>query len=128
MGRIVAQVRITNALDPSHEIHCDALVDTGAAPLVLPRAWRERLGKLGTSQTEEFETADQRTVSGEVVGPVQIQIEGFRPIYDEVVFLDMEPAEGHYEPLVGYVILEKSKAAVDMVGHRLVPVKYIDLK
>jgi len=38
MGGIVAQVRITNALDPSHEIQCAALVDTGAAPLVLPKA------------------------------------------------------------------------------------------
>lgn len=128
MGRIIAQVRITNALDPSHDIHCDAFVDTGAAPLVLPRAWRDRLGKLGTSYTEEFETADQRTISGEVAGPVQIQIEGFRPIHNEVVFLDMEPIDGHYEPLLGYIILEQSKAAVDMVGHRLVPVKYMDLK
>jgi len=128
MGRIIAQVRIANPLDPSHEIQCDALVDTGAAPLVLPRAWRDRLGKLGASQTEEFELADQRTISGEVAGPVQIQIEGFRLIHSEVVFLDMEPTAGRYEPLLGYIILEQSKAAVDMVGHRLVPVKYLDLK
>jgi predicted aspartyl protease len=128
MGRIIAQVRITNALDPSHEIHCDALVDTGAAPLVLPKAWRDQLGVLGSSQTKEFELADQKTISGEVAGPVQIQIEGFRPVYNEVVFLDMEPVEGRYEPLLGYLILEQSSVAVDVVGHRLVPVKYMDLK
>jgi predicted aspartyl protease len=128
MGRIVAQVHITNALDPSYEIHCDALVDTGAAPLVLPKAWRDRLGQLGTSRIKEFETADQRIVSGEVVGPVQIRVEGFQPIYNEVVFLDMEPIEGGYEPLLGYLILEQAQVVVDMVGHRLVPVKYIDLK
>ncbi|MGH7965511.1 MAG: aspartyl protease family protein [Candidatus Binatia bacterium] len=128
MGRIITQVRITNALDPSSEIRCDALVDTGAAPLVLPRAWRDRLGKLASSQTQEFEVADQRIISGEVAGPVQIQIEGFRSIHNEVVFLDMEPVEGRYEPLVGYLILEQSLAAVDMVGHRLVPVKHFDLK
>lgn len=128
MGRIITQVRITNALDPSHEIRCDALVDTGAISLVLPKAWKERLGTLGSSQAEEFETIDQRTVSGEIAGPVQIQVEGFRSIYDEVVFLDMQPVEGRYEPLLGYVVLEKSKALMDMVGHRLVPVKYFDLK
>ena len=128
MGCIAAQVRITNALDPSHEIRCDALVDTGAISLVLPKAWRDRLGTLGSFQAEEFETADQRTVSGEIAGPVQIQVEGFRSIYDEVVFFDMQPVEGHYEPLIGYVVLEKSKAVVDMMGHRLVPVKYFDLK
>lgn len=33
-----------------------------------------------------------------------------------------------YEPLLGYIILEQAQAAVDMLGHRLVPVKYIDMK
>jgi len=128
MGRILAQVRITNAFDSSHEIRCDALVDTGAAPLVLPKAWQDRLGNVGTSRTRECETADQRIVTGEVAGPMQIQIEGFQPIHNEVVFLDMEEMEGRHEPLVGYLILEQSQVAVDMIGHRLIPVKYVDLK
>ncbi len=34
----------------------------------------------------------------------------------------------NYEPLLGNVILEQAQAAVDMLGHRLVPVKYIDMK
>jgi hypothetical protein len=40
----------------------------------------------------------------------------------------MQRANGGCEPLLGYIILEQSRAAVDMVGHRLVPVKYMDLK
>ena len=32
------------------------------------------------------------------------------------------------EPLLGYVILEQAQAAVDMLGHRLVPVPYVDMK
>jgi len=40
----------------------------------------------------------------------------------------MEPTNGRYEPLLGYIILEQSRAAIDMVGHRLVQVKYMDLK
>jgi hypothetical protein len=40
----------------------------------------------------------------------------------------MEPANGEYEPLIGYLILEQSQAAVDMLGHRLVLVKHLDLK
>jgi hypothetical protein len=40
----------------------------------------------------------------------------------------MQPQDGGYEPLVGYIVLEQSRAAVDMVGHRLVPVKHFDLK
>jgi hypothetical protein len=75
-----------------------------------------------------LETATQETVEGEMCGPVRIQIEGFLSIYNEVLFLDMQPDNGEYEPLIGSVILEKSQAAVGMLGHRLVPVKQMDLK
>jgi hypothetical protein len=40
----------------------------------------------------------------------------------------MEPEDGIYEPLVGYIVLESSQASMDMIGHRLVPVKHLDLK
>ena len=33
-----------------------------------------------------------------------------------------------YDPLVGYLVLEQSQAAVDMLGHRLVRVDKLDLK
>jgi hypothetical protein len=128
MERIVASVKIENPSDPNARIRCDAFVDTGYAFLVLPSAWRDRLGKLDDLGKIQLETATQETVEGEVCGPVRIQIEGFRPIYNEVLFLDMKPENGEYEPLIGYVILEQSQAAVDMLGHRLVAVKRMDLK
>lgn len=40
----------------------------------------------------------------------------------------MEDEDGEYEPLLGYTPLEMCGAAVDMLGHRLVHAKYIDLK
>jgi predicted aspartyl protease len=128
MGRIVAQVTVANALEPERQIRFDALVDTGASLLVLPRAWKDRLGELPASSTVEMETADQRSVTSEVCGPVRIEVEGFRPIYSEVAFLDMHPADGTYEPLLGYVVLEQAGIAVDMLGHRLVKAKHMDLK
>ena len=128
MGRIVASVKIENLAEPETKIRCDALVDTGASYMVLPSAWRERLGRLEEIAKVSLETATQAVVEGTICGPVRIQIEGFRPIYNEVLFLDMEPANGDYEPLIGYIILEQAQAAVDMVGHRLVPVKSMDLK
>ena len=128
MGRIVSSVRIENATDPSQSIRCDALVDTGASHMVLPSAWKDRLGELPGQEMIELETATQETARAEVCGPVKIQIEGFRPIYSEVVFLDMQPDDGQYEPLIGYIVLEQSQAAVDMLGHRLVLVKRMDLK
>lgn len=123
MGRIVTPVRIENALDSSRRFLCDALVDTGASHLVLPTAWKDRLGAMALTQEVDMETATQDTVKAEICGPVKVQIEGFRPIHTEVMFVEMRPEDGRYEPLVGYIVLEQSQTAVDMLGHRLVPVK-----
>lgn len=128
VGRIITPVTITNALDASKEITCCGLVDTGAATLVLPSAWKGRLGSLQSVRTVEMETADQRMIRGEVCGPVRVQIEGFDPVLTEVVFLDMEPVNGTHEPLIGYIVLEQSQAAVDMVNHRLIKGRALDLK
>ncbi|HEY3037835.1 MAG TPA: hypothetical protein VGJ66_03810 [Pyrinomonadaceae bacterium] len=40
----------------------------------------------------------------------------------------MKPTDGEYEPLIGYIVLEQSLAAVDMLGYRLVNIKHMDLK
>ena len=128
MGRIIASVKIDNASDVSKSLSCEALVDTGASLMVLPTAWKDRLGVLEAGVEVEVETATQEIVRAEVCGPVRIQIQGFRPIFNEVAFIEMKPANGDYEPLIGYIILEQSQAAVDMQGHRLVPIKHMDLK
>jgi predicted aspartyl protease len=128
VGRISVKVRIRNLLEEGHILTCDALVDTGAGHMVLPQTWKDRLGNLPTVRHIDCETADQKLVRGEVCGPVEIRLEGFDPIYGEVLFLNMEPEDGVYEPLVGYIVLEQAQAAVDMLGHRLVHVKKSDLK
>ena len=128
VGRIVASVTIENAADLSKALTCDALVDTGASLMVLPSAWKERLGKLEFLTEIEVETATQERVAAEVCGPVRIQIEGFRAILNEVAFVEMKPERGEYEPLIGYIVLEQSLAGVDMISHRLVHLKHFDLK
>lgn len=128
MGRIAAFVTVHNPSDPDKRIECDALVDTGPSHMILPLAWRGRLGDLKQLAEVELQIADQTLRKGLVCGPVQIQVEGFRPIFTEVVFVEMKPEDGHYEPLIGYLVLEQAQAAVDMMGHRLVHVKTLDLK
>lgn len=128
VGRIVASVTIENAADLSLALRCEALVDTGASLMVLPGAWKDRLGKLDFSTEIEVETATPETVKGEICGPVRIQIEGFRAILNEVAFVEMKPNRGEYEPLIGYIVLEQSLAGVDMISHRLVHIKHFDLK
>nr|VFK17780.1 MAG: hypothetical protein BECKLFY1418C_GA0070996_103528 [Candidatus Kentron sp. LFY] len=128
MGKITANVSITNLFDREVRIRCDAFVDTGSAHMVLPSAWKERLGNLDTIETVDCEIATQQLVKGDICGPVEIKIEGFRPIYSEILFLDMTPADGIYEPLIGYIVLEQAQAAVDMLRHRLLHVGKVDLK
>lgn len=128
MGRIITPVSIANARNAEFRILCDALVDTGASHMVLPLAWKHKLGEIELIETTEVELADQSALAAEICGPVKIQIEGFRHIYTEVLFIDMKPEEGIFEPLVGYIVLEQCQAGIDMVGHRLVHTKRLDLK
>ena len=128
MGRIVTQVTVGNFAFPDLRLECAAMVDTGATNLTLPLAWRDKLGAFPINRDETLHMADQSEVVGQVCGPVMIEIEGFEAIASEVLFIDMQESEGGFEPLLGYIPLEQSKAAVDMLGHRLVPVKYLDLK
>ena len=129
MGRIVTQIKLTNFTDPNKSISVSALVDTVAAYITLPNPWRERLGEIEELAEIEVEMADQSVKKGTVCGPVRAQIGGFRPIMAEVLFLNMQPDEnGEYEPILGYIALEQAGAAVDMLGHRLVHVKRVDLK
>ena len=110
-------------------ILCDALVDTGASHTVLPKAWKEQLGELEFVEEVEFEAANQSKGKGEIFGPVKIEIGNFRPVFNEVLFIDMEKnQDGDYEPLIGYLPLEAIPVAVDMLGHRLVKVRALDLK
>jgi len=128
MGRIVCQVKVENATNGREALEFSALVDTGASHLTQPSAWKERLGSLRSLGEVELKTANQSTITGEICGRVQVQIEAFRPVFHEVLFVDMEPKDGRYEPHVGYILLESSQAGVDMLGHRLVHIKYLDLK
>ena len=128
MGRIVVHLTITGILAPDQRLECDALVDTGASYLTLPNAWRERLGNPPLIRTVEAEIATQQVVEGEVCGPVRIEIEGFPPVVGEVLFLAMMPRDGLYEPLIGYIPLEQAQATVDMLGHRLIHARRVDLK
>jgi predicted aspartyl protease len=122
MSRIVVTVTITNAVDRARSIRCEALVDKGATYLTLPSAWRDRLGDLELLRTIRVQAANQRRITGELRGPVRVEIEGFGAVFAEVLFIEMEPrGNGDFLPLIGYLVLEAIPVEVDMARHRLVP-------
>src|SRR5947208_2247855 len=103
MGRITAQVTIENVADPTKCVRCEATVDTGASHMVLPLAWKDKLGDLQVIGPVDAEVADQSYVRGEICGPVKITVENFRSVFTEVLFLDMQPADEKFDPLLGYL-------------------------
>ena len=96
--------------------------------MILPTAWRPRLGEIATIRKVPCETATQEIVEAEVCGPVRIQMEGFPPIYSEAIFIDMQPSDGVFDPLIGHLVLQQSQAGIDMVTHPLFHFKAVDLK
>ena len=128
MGRIVIEATIDTNDSSDAAIVCEALVDTGAAYLTLPNAWRSRLGDLATLDTVDVETASQAVVTGDICGPILLRFGSFRQVLVEVLFIDMAPADGRYEALLGYIPLEQAQAVVDLGGHRLAKVDRVDLK
>lgn len=120
MGRVLVNIKVSNTVDRSKSITCEALVDTGASHLVLPTAWRSQLGDLETVRVLDAETATQELVRAEICGPVRLEVEEFGAVFTEVMFIDMEPVDGRYEPMLGYTPLEQIPVVVDMAKHQLV--------
>lgn len=129
VGEVRVNLSVEGLFHPSGRLTCTALVDTGALGLVLPSAWRDRLGALPEVEVVDLELADQRVVTAEVRGPVRIQLEGFRRVVGEVIFAEMQPRpDGSFEPLVGCTILELCNVVIDMRRHCLVARRYYPLK
>ena len=126
MGKIITDVIISNLTDQDRKISFDALVDTGATFLTLPKAWKERLGDLEVLEEVELELASGAVTEGEICGPVRVNIGNFRQIIGEVLFIEMTADEsGEFEPLIGYLPLEAIPVGIDMLNHRLFKVKAI---
>ncbi len=129
VGEVRVNLCVEGLFHPRGRLECEALVDTGAVGLVLPAAWRDRLGPLPEGEAVDLELADQRVVTAEVRGPVRIQLEGFRRVIGEVVFADMQARpDGSFEPLVGCTVLELCNVVIDMRRRCLVARRYYPLK
>ena len=71
----------------SYGAQCSSIQERGA--LILPMAWKERLGNFKRSEVVELQLANHEVLRGEACWPVEIKIDGFRPVSNEVVFVDM---------------------------------------
>ena len=141
-GTIIAQTTVTNLFDAGRSIECGMFADTGAG--ALPMDWKSRLGEFQRCEVVELQLGNGEAVRGQACWPVKLRSrvlarishQGLRPglTANEVVLLESESGAEEIEgpllegPLLGYVVLEQAQAAVDPVGHRLDPVRHLDLK
>ncbi len=125
MGKVLVPARIENVYD-LHEVSLgtravdavrradvsDALADTGASTLSLPKALIARLG------LKPFRTREARTSAGpvtlQVYGTVRLSVQGRDCTCDVVEIPDDCPV------LIGQIPLELLDFVVDPSGHRLI--------
>lgn len=126
MGEIVAKVELENPGDralvqrgygPESGVRrssVDAVVDTVAVMLVLPRNVVERLG-LEEQRTVVFTCADERREERPLAGPVTVRI-GNRSMNTDCV---VGPPRS--EPLLGQIVLEALDLIADCTNRTLTP-------
>ena len=100
--------------DQVRKAEVEALVDTGATRLVLPRSIADQLG-LRLLGRMSVRYADERKGLCDIVGGVMVELMGRRMLMDAAI----EPAKSY--ALLGQIPLEALDLWVDPIARRLVP-------
>jgi predicted aspartyl protease len=126
MGRTIVTVELANYGDvydfeqgriPAEKIRriaMPAVVDTGAARLVLPSGVAAQLGLPSDGQCT-VRYADHRRETRDVVKNAHIQYLGRGGVFDAI----LEPSR--QDALLGAIVLETLDVLVDPVGQKLIP-------
>jgi predicted aspartyl protease len=95
-------------------MHIDGIVNSGATRLVLPSSVARKLGLPVTRRTRTRYTHG-RTALRNLVGAIQVTLQGRSQIFDAVVEPNRDKA------LIGAIVLEVLDFVVDCTAQRLVP-------
>ena len=126
MGEIVVGVTLENAGDrvgfeqglrdesSIRRTRENAVVDTGAAMLVLPQNVVERLG-LAVRRTAVVTYADERREERPIAGPVTIEV------CDRFMITECIVGPPMSEPLVGQIVLQTLDLIADCGNHAVTP-------
>lgn len=95
-------------------VEADGVVDTGAAMVVLTTEIAQKLGLPKVGETT-VRYADLRTAKRDIVGQLEIEIQGRRSTFRAVV----EPSRK--DPLIGVIVLEDLDFLIDPRNQKLLP-------
>lgn len=114
MGKVIERVKITNLFNSTKTIEVDAVIDTGATMLVLPK---ELVDNLGLKKIREVKVkyANNKTESKSIYGVVTIEIKG------RIGNFDVLAEEEGSQPLVGQVVLEILDLVIDPCSRKIIP-------
>lgn len=126
MGRITVEIELVNhedvmavklgslAQDKVRRLRLDAIVDTGAAQLVIPQTAADVLGVPIVGETT-VRYADHRRDTRKLAGDVEVHVLGRDSVYRAII----EP--GRQDALLGAIVLEDMDLIVDCRKQRLMP-------
>jgi predicted aspartyl protease len=114
MGKVIEKIKFTSLFDSMKTREVEAVIDTGATMLVLPRNVVEELGlrKIGERRVRY---ANNQIQIKSVYRGVILELKGRDGIFD--VLGEVEGSE----PLVGQIVLEALDLIVDPIAKTVIP-------
>ena len=114
MGKVVEKVKLTSLFEPEKSVEVDAIIDTGATMVVLPRDIVEKLG-LRKMREVKVRYANNKVETKPIYGVVNIELKG------RSANLDVLVEEKGSQPLIGQVLLELLDLIVEPKTRKLIP-------
>jgi len=114
MGKVVEQVKLTNLFEPKKSVEVDAVIDTGATMVVLPKDIVDALG-LRKVREVKVRYASNKVETRPIYGVVTIELKG------RSANLDVLVEEKGSQSLIGQVLLELLDLIVEPKTRKLIP-------
>jgi len=114
MGKVVEKVKLTSLFEPEKSVEVEAVIDTGATMVVLPKDIVEELG-LRKMREVKVRYANNKVETKPIYGVVNIELKG------RSANLDVLVEEKGSQPLIGQVLLELLDLIVEPKTRKLIP-------
>ncbi len=114
MGKIIEKVKLTSLFNPKKSVEVEAVVDTGATMVVLPKDIVEAL-ELRKVREVKVRYANNKVETKPIYGVVTIELKG------RSANLDVLVEEKGSQPLIGQVLLELLDLVIEPKTRKLIP-------
>jgi len=114
MGKVIEKVKLTSLIEPKKSVEVEAVIDTGATMVVLPKDIVDALG-LRKVREVKVRYANNKVETRPIYGVVTIELKG------RSANLDVLVEEKGSQPLIGQVLLELLDLIVEPKTRKLIP-------